>query len=116
MRYYLVSWDCEGVEFFEEITQHHPDNWAKQHLFDTIRESRRVEKPMSVNLTALKMRAQANGHRHYEIYVFTSDDAIGPSEIVDWFKSDAQSFADWVRKNHSYKLWDERRRDKPAIV
>jgi len=56
MRYYIVSWDMNGVEFFEEITEHHPDNWAKSHLFDTIKQSKRIEKPMSFNVQALKLR------------------------------------------------------------
>lgn len=116
MRYWIVSWDCKGVEFFQEITEHHPDNWAKNHLFDSIKESRRVEKPLGFNLTHLKLRAQFNNHRHYEIYVFTSDDDIGFPEIKRWFSSDPQGFADWVRKNHSYKVWDDRRTEKPVIV
>lgn len=116
MRYYIVSWDNLGVEYFKEITEDHPDNWAKQHLFDSIKESKKVEKPLSFPLTALKLRAQANGHRHYEIYVFTSTDDVGPEEIEAWFKDNPQSFADWVRENHSYKIWDERAREKPVIL
>ena len=118
MRYYIVSWDCEGVEFLEEITEHHPDNWAKQHLFDTIKASKRVEKGLGFNLTALKMRAQMNTHRHYEIYVFSSNPDIGPDDIAAWFKTDPQSFADWVRENHSYEIYNNRRDPykKPAIV
>lgn len=118
MRYYIVSWDCEGVEFLEEITEHHPDNWAKQHLFDTIRESQKVSKPLSFNLNHLKLRAQANTHRHYEIYVFSSEDDIDPAAIREWFESDAQTFADWVRENHSYQIYNNRRSpyEKPVIL
>ncbi len=117
MRYWLVSWDCHGVEFFQEITEDHPDNWAKNHLFDSIKNSKVVEKQPGFNLTALKLRAQYNTHRHYEIYVFTSDSSIGSEEIQEWFTKDPQGFADWVRENHSYKIWDDRARNKkPAIV
>jgi hypothetical protein len=116
MRYYIVSWDNQGVEFFKEITEDHPDNWAKQHLFDSIKASKKVEKAMSFNLTALKMRAMANSQRHYEIYVFTSEDDIGEADIKNWFDSDPQSFANWVRKNHSYKVYDNRVTQKPVIV
>jgi len=116
MRYYIVSWDCNGVEFFEEITEHHPDNWAKNHLFDSIKESRKVQKPMGFSVQMLKMRAMANTQRHYEIYVFTSDSSVGPEEISTWFESDPQGFANWVRENHSYKIHDDRARTKPAIV
>lgn len=118
MKYYIVSWDCEGVEFFHEITEHHPDNWAKQHLFDSIKGSKKIEKQLGFNLTALKLRAQYNTHRHYEIYVFTSEDDIAAKDIQQWFTLDPQAFADWVRGNHSYKIWDDRRDPykKPAIV
>lgn len=116
MRYWIVSWDCNGVEFLDEITEHHPDNWAKQHLFDSIKQSKKVEKGFSFNLTALKMRAQMNSHRHYEIYVFTSDDEIERSDIEAWFNTEPQGFADWVRTNHSYKIWDDRVKTKPVIV
>lgn len=115
MRYYIVSWDNLGVEFFEEITEHHPDNWAKDHLFDTIRQNKRVGKPMGFNLQALILRAQFNSHRHYEIYVFTSDEDLGPTEIKQWFTSDPQSFADWVRENHSYKVYSNRKTTKDLI-
>jgi hypothetical protein len=116
MRYYLVSWDCNGVEFFEEITEHHPDNWAKNYLFDSIKESKKVSNPMGFSLQALTLRARFNSQRHYEIYVFTSEDDIGPNEIEKWFSDDAQGFADWVRGNHSHKIWDDRVKEKPAIV
>jgi hypothetical protein len=116
MRYYIVSWDCHGVEFFEEITEHHPDRWAEQFLFDTIKASKRVEKKMGFSIQMLKMRAQANTHRHYEIYVFTSDDEIGPDEIQTWFTADPQGFANWVRANHNYKIHDDRTTKKPVIV
>lgn len=116
-RYYIVSWDCEGVEFFQEITEHHPANWARQHLFDTIKQNKKVEKPFSFPLTHLILRAQMNAHRHYEIYVFTSSELVGPKEIWAWFTRDPQNFADWVREHHSYQVYNNRRKTrKDAIV
>lgn len=116
-KYYLVSWDCNGVEFLEEITEHHPENWAMNHLFDSIKHSRKVTKPMSFNLDALKLRAQFNSHRHYEIYVFTSDDTMNKDDILDWAQISPQAFADWVREHHSYKVYDDRAPTRrPAIV
>lgn len=115
MRYYIVSWDNQGVEFFEEITEHHPDNWAKDHLFDTLRNSRLSSKPMNFNLRNLILRAQMNAHRHYEIYVFMSDDAVGPEKIEEMFTRDPQAFADWVRENHSYEIYNNRKTHKDII-
>lgn len=117
-RYYIVSWDCEGVEFFQEITEHHPDNWAKNHLFDSIKQSKKVEKPVSFPLNHLILRAQMNTHRNYEIYVFTSSMNVGPKEIKAWYTRDPQGFADFVREHHSYQVYNNRRDPykKPVIV
>ena len=116
MRYYIVSWDNLGVEFFEDITEHHPDNWAKNHLFDSLKENKIVRKGLSFNLNALVLRAQMNSHRHYEIYVFTSEDDIGYKDIQQWFNTDPQGFANWVRKNHSYKVYSNRKTTEDVIV
>jgi len=116
VRYYIVSWDNLGVEFFQEITEHHPDVWAKNHLFDSIKQSKKVEKPLSFNLEALILRAQFNTHRHYEIYVFTAEDDVDPDDIEDMFNRDPQAFADWVRSNHSYQIYSNRKTQKDVIV
>lgn len=116
MRYWIVSWDNLGVEFFEEITDHHPDNWAKEHLFDSIKQSKKLEKPLGFSLQSLVLRAQMNTQRHYEIYVFTSDDDIGREEIQEWYTSSPQSFADWVRDNYSYEIYKNRKTTKDVIV
>ena len=68
------------------------------------------------NLNQWKLRAWANQQRHYEIYVFTSDDNINSKDIKEWFESDPQSFADWVRENHSYKVYSNRKTQKDMIV
>ena len=116
MRYYIVSWDCNGVEFLDDITKHHPDNWAKEHLFDSIKQSKKVKKPMSFNLQHLILRAQMNPQRHYEIYVFTSDETMTKDDILEWAERTPQSFADWVREHHSYKVYSDRKNSRDAIV
>lgn len=57
-----------------------------------------------------------NSHRHYEIFVFTSTDDVGAKDIREWFEQDPQSFADWVRKNHSYEIYNNRKTSKDVIV
>ncbi len=115
MRYWLVSWDNLGVEFLDDITKYHPDNWAKANLFNAIKNNK-VPDCNYPNLFAITMRARMNGHRHYEIYVFTSEDNIEKESIKDWFEHDPQGFADWVREHHSLKIFDDRKKTKEVIV
>lgn len=116
MKYYIVSWDNHGVEYFEDITKHHPDNWAKEYLFDSIKESKVVSEGLGFNLNALLLRARFNHHRHYEIYVFTSEDHIDKTDIEAWFTNEPQTFANWVRENHSLELYNDRKKSKDVIV
>ena len=115
MRYWLVSWDNLGVEFLDDITRYHPDNWARANLFNAIKENKLPDCNYP-NLFAITMRARANSQRHYEIYVFTSEDEIEEEDILDWARKDPQSFADWVREHHTVKIWDDRAKTKPVIV
>jgi hypothetical protein len=32
MRYFLLSWDCHGLECLQDITEFHPDSWDKNQL------------------------------------------------------------------------------------
>lgn len=116
MKYYIVSWDNLGVEFFEDITDHHPDNWARENLFESLNKGEIVRKGLSFNLNALILRAKMNHHRHYEIYAFTSTDEISAEDIQSWFERDPQEFANWVRENHSLELYNDRKKSKDVIV
>ena len=45
--------------------------------------------------------------RVYEIYMFTTLDDIEFKDIEDWMIGDPQSLVDWVRKNHSVKIYSD---------
>ena len=106
MRYFLVMWDEQGIECLQDITDYHPDNMARAHLFNSIKNSEPVPKnPLSSQINAMLMRARYNGQRQYEIYIFTSTDSVDLIDIDNWAKQDVQSFVDWVRKNHAKKLF-----------
>jgi hypothetical protein len=117
MRYYLVSWDCMGVECLRDVTEFHPDVWAQQHLFNSIKTA---ERPPDITLghdvAMMRLRARLNPQRNYEIYLFTTEDSIDIIDLDNWIKQDIQGFADWVRDNYAKCLWSDRATKKPAIV
>jgi hypothetical protein len=117
MRYYLVSWDCNGVECLQDITDQHPDNLARAHLFTAIKNCEPIPKSeLGHQIAMMRLRAQMNTQRNYEIYVFTTEDSIDFIDIDQWVKDDVQGFADWVRANHAKCLWNDRATKKPVIV
>jgi hypothetical protein len=106
MRYFLTMWDEMGIECLQDITDEHPDNVARAHLFTAIKNSKPIPKsPLGSQIQAMLLRARFNGQRQYEIYIFTSADSISLSDIDTWVNDDLQGFVDWVRKNHAKKLF-----------
>lgn len=101
MRYFLTSWDEEGFECIQDITQNHPDVWEKQELIDILASKKTSpdSNPLFAQLNAMKFRARFNAQRFPEIYAFKADDDITNDQIVEWSKNDPQGLVDWIRKN-----------------
>ncbi len=116
-KWFIVSWDSTGVEHIEDITKFHPDIWARTQLFEAIKtgEMDETAEKLTSLVTNLKLRARFNSQRHYEIYIFTSSPDMELEDIKAWILSDPQGFADWVRKHHMSKLFDNRTTTKKVI-
>ena len=110
-KYFIVLWDIHGVEHCEDITKYHPDEWAKTQLFKAIKTNEVEEHQLNRLVTHLSLRARFNNQRFYECYVFTSCNSMELEDIKEWFNSDPQAFADWVRENHRLKIFDHRTPD-----
>jgi hypothetical protein len=70
---------------------------------------------MGHQIAMMRLRAQMNPQRNYEIYVFTAEDSIDIIDLDNWIKQDIQGFADWVRDNYAKCLWSDRATKKPVI-
>jgi hypothetical protein len=106
-----------GVECLQDITNEHPDNMARAHLFNAIKNCDPIPKSsLGSQIQAMTMRARFNSQRNYEIYVFTAEDDFELDDIERWVNDDVQGFADWVRENHAKCLWNDRATKKPVIV
>ena len=109
IKYFLISWDCEGIEYIEDVTKYHPDEWAKETLFKSIKTGEKADdNPLSTTVTHLTLRARFNSQRHYEIYLFTADNSITYDDISKWGDDDPQSLVDFVRKNYVKQIYSDR--------
>ena len=89
---FLVMWDCNGLEYLADITvDQQRVTWEKLQGKETPRHS-------YANPYHLKLRAQFNSQRHYEIYTFNAVEGISEQEIRDMFENSPQTAADTIRR------------------
>lgn len=108
MRYFLVSFDCNGLETLQDITEYHPDNWDKNQLLAVMMGKAYKKAPIHKQIGMMIMRARANTQRHYEIYVQQAEADITAADFASAFNDNPQFWADYVRENHSVKLYSDR--------
>ena len=116
MKYFLVMWDCHGLETLQDISEYHPDNWDKNQLMGLMMGKAYKPAPIHRQITQMILRAKFNPQRNYEIYIQQADDEITAGDFANSFNQNPQFWADWVRAHHSVKLYDDRQRTARAIV
>jgi len=106
---FVVMWDNTGLEFVGDYTDYAQDRmWAEL-------QGKRPEKTF-VNLMHLKLRAQFNSHRHYEIYLINAAEGIGAEDIRAMFDADPQTAADIIREKGLRYYSDRVNTDQVKIV
>ena len=88
---FLIMWDMYGLEYCEDLTAIGQQvAWAR--LKDEIAQ---VYVP---NLMHLRLRAQYNPQRCYEIYVITAEPGITKDDIIGMFEANPQYSAETIRE------------------
>jgi hypothetical protein len=107
MRYILAAWDSTGFETLQDITHFHPENFEKTQLIEILSGHTKSKNPLGQQISMMKLRAQANMQRVYEIYIFSTNDDIEFKDVEDWMIGDPQSLVNWVRTNHTVKIYSD---------
>jgi hypothetical protein len=102
---FIFSWDNTGIESIVPITQY--EDWDKIQLMEVIRGTGPQSNPLNHLIGALKLRARANSHRHYEIYAIDCDPELDEVFWSERWDSDPQWCADIVREK-GYKIHSDR--------
>ena len=101
----LAMWCNEGLECVIDITEEQKKSmWA---------ELRGRKYTPGFSLDMLKLRAQFNSQRHYEIYTFDSGDH-GLTQVRRMFETTPQAMVDFVRA-HGTKIYSDRVRDSVIV-
>jgi hypothetical protein len=114
MRYYITMWCNSGVECVQDITEF--QDWKTTNAFAVLTGEAVKSCPLNSQVAAMRLRARFNAQRNYEIYVFTSTRDVCEEDIKSWADSSPQTYADWVRKNHSVCLYREHAPNRAVIV
>ena len=89
---FVIMWCNEGLEYVGDITA---DN--QRVVWESL-QGRDSPRHALANPFHLRLRAQANPQRHYEIYFINAVDGIGEEDIKSMFLSNPQHAADTIRR------------------
>ena len=89
---FVIMWDCTGLEYIGDITA------DEQRMIVEALKGNNSPRRALANPYHLRLRAQANPQRHYEIYFVTATEGITEADIRDMFEADPQTAADTIRR------------------
>jgi hypothetical protein len=104
--YFAIMWDCYGLEAVEAV----PD--PAETTFALLKG---VEPPRPPNILHWRLRAQANSHRFYEIYIISCRSGINSDDIREIFNADPQTAADLVRRT-GHKYYSDRVQEDRIVI
>lgn len=88
---FVVMWSCEGLEYVADITA---DN--QRVMWERLRGNKSPRHAYA-NPLHLKLRAQYNPQRHYEIYFINVLEGITEDDIREMFAANPQNAAETIR-------------------
>lgn len=106
---FLVMWCNEGLEYVADITK------DQQRVMWEKLQGRESPKHSYANPFHLRLRAQANPQRHYEIYIIDADDGVGEDDIREMFKVSPQTAVDTIR-NKGIVFYSDRATANTAVI
>lgn len=89
---FIITWDCYGLEICCDVTA------AQQRaMWERLKGELPSESGIP-HLEHLKLRAQYNPQRQYEIYIVEAVEGITAEDIKTMFKENPQEAADTIRR------------------
>ena len=105
---FVVMWCNEGLEYVGDVTA---EQGAKTWAALKGEEHRGMP-----NLLHMRLRAQYNSQRHYEIYFIEATDGITEDDIRDMFTASPQTAADTIREKGECFYSNRATQDNVVIV
>lgn len=108
---FVIMWDNTGLEYVGDITA------DEQRVIMEALKGKETPRRALANPFHLRLRAQHNPQRHYEIeiYFLTAESGTTEQDIREWFNTDPQAAVDLVRERGRV-FYSERATEQPIIV
>jgi hypothetical protein len=106
---FVIMWDCNGLEYIGDVTAD-----DQRMIVETLKGKESPRRALA-NPHHLRLRAQFNPQRHYEIYFVSATAGITEADIRDMFEADPQTAADTIRELGTV-FYSDRATQKAAIV
>ena len=110
---FILSWDCTGLEAAVPITQY--EQLDHQNLLNVIAGKQEEKNPVGNILYRMKLRAQFNSQRFYEIYAIDCEEELTEDDWHSMFKSSPQSMAELIREK-GIKIFCNRRSNQQVVI
>lgn len=107
---FIVMWCNEGLEYVADVTA------DQQRVVWENLQGRDSPRHAYANPFHLKLRAQFNPQRHYEIYIVDGADGITEADIRKMFANDPQGSADLIRSKGIVFHSDRAEANRTVIV
>lgn len=107
---FIVMWCNEGLEYVADITQ------DQQRVMWESLQGHESPKHAYANPFHLRLRAQLNPQRHYEIYIVDGAEGVSEHDIRQMFRNDPQGSADLIRSKGIVFYSNRAEVDRAVIV
>jgi hypothetical protein len=106
---FVIMWCNEGLEYIGDITAD-----DQRMIVETLKGNNSPRRALA-NPYHLRLRAQFNPQRHYEIYFVEATDGITADDIRDMFEASPQMAADTIRRLGTVFYSDRAEEDRVTI-
>ena len=101
---FIVMWCNEGLEYVADITA------DEQRVIMEALKGNESPRHAYANPFHLRLRAQFNAQRHYEVYTVTMESDITEKDVLAMFDENPQGMADLIRER-GHKIYSDRYND-----
>ena len=110
---YLFMWNAHGIESIVPITQY--EDQHKLDMWNILKDGTRKKNPLDEIIMGMKLRAQFNTVRSYEIYAMDCDEGITKEDLFDFWNISPQAAADLTREK-GVRIFSDRNKTRPQLI